>query len=199
VQQSQSGNCWDNAPTESFFGKPKVECVHSADYADHDEVNMKRSSTIFLQVVIVLIGIGSLALMLWFPNIEGRNVHSTLFEVYFKDPFLAYAYTASIAFFVARYQAFKLLGYAGRNEVFSQHAVKALRTIKYCAMALVAFILGAEAYFFIAVRGTDDIAGGVMMGLVMIFVSVVVATAAAVFERTLQSAVEMKSENDLTV
>jgi len=137
--------------------------------------------------------------MLWEPHLEGRNAHATLFQIYFNDPFLAYAYTASIAFFVALYQAFKLLGYVARNEIFSQGSVKALRTIKYCAMTLVAFILGAEAYFFIAVRGKDDIAGGVMMGLFLIFVSVVIATAAAVFERTLQSAVEMKSENDLTV
>src|SRR6516225_2542756 len=90
--------------------------------------------TIFLQAVIVLIGIGALPLMLWEPHIEGRNAHSTLFEMYFKDPFLAYAYTASIPFFVALYQAFKLLGYAGQNNVFSQEAVKALRTIKYCAL-----------------------------------------------------------------
>ena len=61
------------------------------------------------------------------------------------------------------------------------------------------FSRGAEAYFFIVQRGKDDIAGGVMMGLLLIFVSVVVATAAAVFERILQSAVELKSENDLTV
>jgi len=161
---------------------------------------MKRSSTIFLQVVVVIIGIGVLALMLWFPNIEGRNAHATLFQVYFNDPFLAYAYTASIAFFTALYQAFKLLGYVRRDEVFSQAAVKALRTIKYCAMALVAFIVGAEAWIFIVQRGKeDDIAGGVMMGLFLIFVSAVVATAAAVFERTLQSAVDLKSENDLTV
>ena len=160
---------------------------------------MKKSSTIFLQVVIVLIGIGTLALMLWEPHLEGRNVHATLFEIYFKDPFLAYAYTASITIFVALYQAFKLLGYIGRNEVFSQRSVKALRTIKYCAMILVAFIVGAEAYFFIAVRGKDDIAGGVMISLLIIFVSVVIATAAAVFERTLQNAVDIKSENDLTV
>ena len=160
---------------------------------------MKRGSTIFLQIVIVLIGIGVLALMLWEPHIEGRNAHATLFEIYFKDPFLAYAYTASIAFFAALYQAFKLLGYIGRNEVFSQRSVKALRTIKYCAMTLVAFIMGAEAYFFIVQRGKDDIAGGVAMGLFLIFVSAVIATAAAVFERLLQSAVDMKSENDLTV
>lgn len=56
---------------------------------------MKKISTIFLQVVIVLIGIGALALMLWEPHIEGGNVRATLFEIYFKDPFLAYAYTAS--------------------------------------------------------------------------------------------------------
>jgi hypothetical protein len=160
---------------------------------------MKRSSTIFLQIVIVFIGIGALALMLWEPHLEGRNAHATPFEIYFKDPFLAYAYTASIAFFVALYQAFKLLGYIGANEVFSQRSVKALRTIKYCAMTLVAFIVGAEAYLFIFVRGKDDIAGGVMIGLLMVFVSVVAATAAAVFERLLQSAVEIKSENDLTV
>ena len=160
---------------------------------------MKKSSTIFLQVVIVLIGIGALALLLWEPHIEGRNAHATLSEIYFKDPFLAYMYTGSIAFFVALYQAFRLLGYIGRNEVFSQRSVKALRTIKYCAMTLVAFIVGAEAYFFIVVRGKDDIAGGVMMGLLMIFVFVVIATAAAVFERIVQNAVDIKSENDLTV
>ena len=160
---------------------------------------MRKGSSIFLQVVIVLIGIGSLALLLWEPQVEGRNVHANLLQIYFNDPFLAYAYVGSVAFFVALYQAFKLLGHVGRGEVFSQPSVKALTTIKYCGMALVGFLLGAEAYFMIVRRGQDDIAGGVMMGLVLIFVSVVIATAAAVFERTLRSAVEMKSENDLTV
>jgi hypothetical protein len=161
---------------------------------------MKRSSTLFLQVVVVLIGIGALALMLWVPHLEGRNAHATVFQVYFNDPFLAYAYLGSIAFFAALYQAFKLLGYVGRNEVFSQRSVKALRTIKHCALTLVGFLLGAEVYFNLIQRAKgEDIAGGVMMGLFLIFVSLVIATAAAVFERTLQKAVEMKSENDLTV
>lgn len=160
---------------------------------------MKNSSTIFLQVVIVLIGISALALLLWEPHLEGRNANATLFQIYFNDPFLAYAYIGSIAFFVALCQAFKLLGYVGKNKVFSQYSVKALRTIKFCAIALTAFIVGAEAYLFIVQRSKDDIAGGVAMGLIMIFVSAVVATTAAVFEKTLQSAVEIKSEHDLTV
>ncbi len=160
---------------------------------------MKRSSTIFLQLVIVLIGIGVLALMLWEPNIEDRNAHATLFEIYFNDPFLAYVYIASIPFFVALYQAFKLLGHIGQNKVFSQAAVNALRTIKYCALATACFIVGAEAYLFIVMRGKDDIAGAAMMGFVATFASIVIGIAAAVFEKILQNAVEIKSENDLTV
>jgi hypothetical protein len=74
-----------------------------------------------------------------------------------------------------------------------------LRTIKYCAIVLIVAVGGALAYIVIAVRGKDDIAGGVAIGVVLMFVSVVIATAAAVFERLLQNAVEIKSENDLTV
>jgi hypothetical protein len=60
----------------------------SADAWRSAAINMKKRSlvvpTIFLQAVIVLIGIGALALMLWEPHIEGRNAHATLFEIYQK-------------------------------------------------------------------------------------------------------------------
>src|SRR5436190_21917446 len=159
---------------------------------------MNRGSILFLKAVLVLIGIGAVALMLWEPHIEGRNAHATPFEIYFKDPFLAYAYIASIPFFVALYQAFKVLGYAGQNKVFSQAAVKALRTIKYCAIAIIGFVVVGEIFIMLN-HGDDDAAGGVFMGVLITFGCVVVATAAAMFERVLQNAVEMKSENDLTV
>ena len=142
-----------------------------------------------LQVVVCLIGIGALFFLLWEPHIEGRNAHATLFQIYFNDPFLVWAYTASIAFFIALYQTFKLLGYIGRNEVLREHSVKAVRTIQYCAKVIVGFVVAGEAYLFI-VRPGDDIAGGVFMGLLIIFVSGVVAIAAGVFENILQSAVE---------
>jgi Protein of unknown function (DUF2975) len=153
--------------------------------------------TIFLQAVIVLIGICALALMLWEPHIEGRNAHATLFEIYFKDPFLAYAYLASILFFVALYQAFKVLGYIGQNTAFSQATMKALRTIKFCALGIIGFVAVGE--LFIMLGNSDDRAGGVFIGVLITFGSLVVATAAAMFERILQNAVNMKSENDMTV
>jgi membrane-associated protease RseP (regulator of RpoE activity) len=160
---------------------------------------MKRGWTIFLQVVIVLLGVGLLALLLWEPQVEGRNVNATLFEIYFKDPFLAYIYLAFVPFFVGLYQAFKILGFARRNEIFFPGSVRALRIIKYCALTTANFILGAEAYLFIFMGVKDDIDGGVMMGVFIILVSTIIATASAVFERILQNAVDIKSENDLTV
>src|SRR5213075_1223598 len=110
---------------------------------------MKRGSTIFLQIVIVLLGVGVFTFLLWEPQLEGRNVNATQFEVYFKDPFLAYLYLAFIPFFVGLFQRFRLLGYARRDELFSPRSVRALRIIKYCALTIAIFILGAEAYIFI--------------------------------------------------
>ena len=159
---------------------------------------MKRSST-FLQVVIALIGIGALALMLWEPHIEGRNAHATFFEIYFKDPFLAYAYIASIPFFVALYQAFKVLGYVRQNKTFSQATVKALRTIKYCAIAIIGFVAVSVIFMYPMFGDKDDRPAGVFMRILITFPSIVIATAAAMFERILQNAVDIKSENDLTV
>ncbi len=158
---------------------------------------MKRGATLFLRTVLVLIAIGALALLLWEPHIEGRNAHATLFAIYFKDPFLAYAYVASIPFFVGLYQGFKVLGYAGQNQEFTPAAVRSLRTIKYCALAIVGFVALGE--IFIMSGDSDDRAGGVFVGVLIAFVSIVVATAMTVLERASQNAVDMKSEHDLTV
>ena len=163
---------------------------------------MKKGPTIFLQIVIVLIGIGALALLFWEPQIEGRNAHATNFEIYFKDPFLALVYIGSIPFFVALYQAFKALGYVRQSKIFSQEAVKAMRTIKYCAIAIIGFV-AVEEIFIILNHGSDDPAGGVFIGILITFGSSVIATAAAMFEGILQNGVDIKldklSEKDLTV
>lgn len=159
---------------------------------------MKKSSIVFLQIVIVLIGVVALAIMIRFPLTEGRAANLDLFHVY-ADPFLVYGYLSSIAFFVALYQAFRLLGYIGQNRVFSLSSVKALRTIKYCAILLSILIVIAAIYIKISHAKGDDPAGFIAVCIVTTFISIVIATAAAVFERTLQNAVDIKSENDLTI
>jgi Protein of unknown function (DUF2975) len=159
---------------------------------------MKRISIIFLQAVIVLIGIVALAILIRFPLTEGRAANLDLFSIYF-DPFILYGYAASIVFFVALYKAFKLLGYIGQNKVFSSNAVKALKSIKYCAIIISASIVAAGLYIRIFHNKEDDPAGFLAVCIVTTLVAVVVATAAAIFEKILQNAIDMKSENDLTI
>ena len=142
-------------------------------------MTMKKSSTIFLQVVTVLIGIVALAIMIRFPLTEGRAVNLDLFSIY-ADPFIIYGYLTSISFFVALYQAFKLLGYIGQNKVFSLSSVKALKTIKYCAIILSASIVMAGLYIRIFHAEGDDPAGFLAVCIVTTFISIVIATAAAV-------------------
>ncbi|KAA2239349.1 DUF2975 domain-containing protein [Chitinophaga agrisoli] len=159
---------------------------------------MKRISTIFLQGVIVLIGIVALAILIRFPLTEGRAAQLDLFSIY-ADPFILYGYAASIAFFVALYKAFKLLGNIGRNKAFSSNSVGTLKSIKYCAIVLGILIVAAGLYIKIFHSKDDDPAGFLAICIVTTLVSIVVATAAAIFEKILQNAIDMKSENDLTI
>jgi len=159
---------------------------------------MKKISILFLQVVIVLIGIVALAVLIKFPLMEGRAKNLDLFSIYF-DPFILYGYTASIAFFVALYQVFKLLGYIGQDKIFSSNSVRTLKRIKYCGIVLSILIVAAGLYIRIFHHKDDDPAGFLAICFVTAVASIVVATAAAIFEKILQNAIDMKSENELTI
>ena len=159
---------------------------------------MKQISIVFLQAVIVLISIVTLAILIWFPLTEGRSTNLDLFSIY-SDKFILYGYTASIPFFVALYKAFRLIGYIGQNKVFTTNSVKTLKSIKHCAIVLSILIVIAGLIISFTHNKEDDPAGFLSVCIVTTFVSIVIATAAAIFEKTLQKAVDMKSENDLTI
>jgi len=57
----------------------------------------------------------------------------------------------------------------------------------------------AGIYIRISHNKEDDPAGFLAICIVTTFISIVIATAAAIFEKILQNAIDMKSENDLTI
>jgi hypothetical protein len=158
---------------------------------------MKKGSTLFLRLVICLIAIGVLAGMIWFPQTEGRATNLDLISIY-KDPFIIYIYIGSIPFFVGLYQAFKLLNFIDANKAFSQGAVNTLKNMKFASLSLIGFIALAVFYIRFFAHG-DDPAGPTALGILASFAVAVIATAAAVFQKLFQNAVDLKSENDLTV
>lgn len=143
----------------------------------------------------MLIGIVALAIMILFPLTEGRAENLNLFSIY-ADPFILYGYAASIPFFIALYKTFKLLGYIGQNKAFSLNSVRALSSIKYCAIVQSIFIVMAGLYIRLFHNKVDDPAGFLAMCIITAFVSIIVATAIAVFEKILQNGMEITSENE---
>ncbi|MBI5140319.1 MAG: DUF2975 domain-containing protein [Candidatus Vogelbacteria bacterium] len=153
---------------------------------------MKKSSVMFLQVVVAALGIVALMVMMRFPLTEGRAVNLDMISIY-TDPFIVFGYLASVPFFVALHQAFTLLGYLGRNKVFSLSSIKALRNIRYCAIIQSILIVMVALYIRIFHAKDDDPAGFIAVSIVATFVSIVIATVAAVFERTLKKYFEIST------
>lgn len=148
---------------------------------------MKSGSALFLQIVIVLLGIVVLGFLLWEPHLEGRNAHATTFEIYFHDPFLAYVYVGSVPFFVALQRAFALLGDLRRTGAFSTVTLHALSTIRRCALVLIGFVAGGFV-FVLRASDPDDRPAGFFMGLLIALAATTVATVATLFARRLQRA-----------
>lgn len=154
---------------------------------DNPPPTMKSSATLLLQGAVVLIGLAALTFLLGEPHLEGRNAHATLFEIYFKDPFLAYVYAGSIPFFVALYRAFGLFGQVRRNGAFTPATVQALRTIQRCGLALLVFVAGGVVIILVF-GDPEDRPPGLFMSFLAVLVSSTIAAGAALFARKLQDA-----------
>lgn len=145
---------------------------------------MKKVSTLFLKVVILLIAIVVLVGLIWFPQTEGRATNLDLISIY-TDPFIIYIYIGSIPFFAGFYQAFKLLNLIDANKAFFQDTVNALKDMKFASLSLIGFIALAEVYIRFFAHG-DDPAGPTALGILVSLAAAVIATAAAVFQKHLK-------------
>ncbi|CAI6270607.1 DUF2975 domain-containing protein [Bacillus subtilis] len=160
---------------------------------------MNRMSTIFLKIALVLIGIPILALCIFLvPKIA--NYSAELFPniAYIKYLVFIYLYVTAIPFYFALYQAFKLLSYIDKNKAFSGLSVRALKNVKYCAVTISIFYAAGMPVFYLMAE-IDDAPGIIVIGLIIIFASMVIAVFAAVLQKLLKEAIDIKSENDLTV
>lgn len=163
---------------------------------------MNRGSTLILKVAVICIGIPVLALCIFvLPQIA-----MVAFEEFNKGAQLAYVvfgillvmYVSAIPFYFALYQALKLLSYIDKNEAFSLLSVTALKKIKNCAITISCLYVVALPLVFIIAQW-DDAPGLVIIGMVMVGAPFAIAVFAAVLQRLLKEAIDIKSENDLTV
>lgn len=159
----------------------------------------KRASTFFLKTVLLVIAlIVSASCIFSFPDIWinfGKN-----FPEFFSIIKIGIIgiYATLIPFLFALYQAFILLQNIDNNNAFSASSIHALLKIKYSAIVMSVLYATALPLAYV-VAEIDDAPGLIVISTAFACSPLIVATFAAVLQKLVQNALDMKTENDLTV
>ncbi|WP_096156986.1 DUF2975 domain-containing protein [Bacillus sp. FJAT-45066] len=158
---------------------------------------MERGTTMFLKGAVFLIGITVASLcVFWLPNLAKNTAEMFPEYAFLQYPVLLGLYATSVPFFFALYQSLILLKLIEKNNAFSLGAVMSLKYIKLCATVISSLYILGSLYLLLQNALHPGIA---IIGLTIIFASYVIAVFSAVLQKLLKSAIDIKTENDLTV
>jgi hypothetical protein len=159
---------------------------------------MKRGSTLFLKLTLIVMGLPVLAVVLQL----GVEVSLALIR-WEPLPIAIWGLAAVLAasavpYFMALRETWRLLVLIDRREAFSEASVLALRKIRRCAVSVaILFALGLPV--FAALARMEDAPGLVVIGMAVVGISVVIAVFSAVLGHLLKQAISIQAENEYTV
>lgn len=154
---------------------------------------IQRGPTLFLKITLIGIALAALAfcaLLLYLVLSEdGVGAYA---------PILVGMTLTALPFLLGVYEAFKMLNFIDRNLAFTESTVRSLKKIKRYALIIgCMYMLGMPYIYYVA--EIDDAPGVILIGMALVAAPIVVAVFAATLQKLLQNAIEIKSENDLTV
>lgn len=117
-------------------------------------------------------------------------------------PFLLNTWVLSIPIFIALYESLKILAHVDQNTTFTKLTIRSVQKIKMCAVIFGSMIIASGMTILIIGQKMDpseDFAPIVTITFIFTFMASVVATFANVIEKVLKEALDMKSENELTI
>lgn len=160
---------------------------------------MKFKSTYFLRFTLFLLGAVVLLLCI-FALPQMWLTEPNIYPLANKATFLIMLgmYATVIPFYIGLWHVFKLLNYIDQNKTFSELAVNALKNIKICTSIVAAFYVAGIPLLY-PIAEVEDAPGMILIGAAIACIPVAVAIFAATLQRLLQNAIDIKSENDLTV
>lgn len=158
---------------------------------------MEKGSTNFLKLAVILIGVIILALCIFFlPGLANDTAETFPEYSHLLYPVLIGLYLTTIPYFIALYQALRLLKMIDNDDAFSKLSVKSLKVIKYCALTIsILYVIGSV--FLLSQNALHP--GIAVVGFMIFFASIVIAVFSGVLQKLLKNVIEIKSENDLTV
>lgn len=171
--------------------------VSNAKIGEGEVISMKWVNISMLKVSIYLVAIIVLFFSIfWIPWAASQLSMLNPEFSYLRYPVQIGIYLTTIPFFFALYQANKLLVYIEKQNAFSNFSIESLRLIKHCAFVIVGlYAIGIT--LLISQNALHPSLG--IIGLSITFASIVVAFFAALLQELLKRALEIKSENELTV
>lgn len=161
---------------------------------------MKRTPTLYLRATLIVMAIVVLILCGFvLPVLPGNWAAEYPDLAYLKYPATFGLSLTAVAFFYALYQAGKLLRYIDQNKAFSRSAVRALKRITYAALMIGGLYVCALPAVFMTADAEDAPGLIVIFGLIFILIPTAIGAFSAVMQSLIQNALDLKSENDLTV
>jgi membrane protease YdiL (CAAX protease family) len=158
---------------------------------------MKKGTTLFLKLAVIFMGLPVLVLSVVGLIDLVRNPANPDYA-YMLYPIVTGIYLSSLPYYFALYQSFRLLSFLDKGEAFSELSVVALRKIKYCGI-LISIIFMVLLPFVFMLAQIEDAPGLIIVGMIPVFTALVIGVFAAVLEKLLKEAIDIKSLNDLTV
>ncbi|MBP1933107.1 DUF2975 domain-containing protein [Ammoniphilus resinae] len=158
---------------------------------------MKKGTTTFLKIAVFIIGLLVIVFCsFWLPGLASEAAAMNPEYAYLKLPVLIGLYLTAIPFFLALNRAWRLLNDIESGNAFSERSVIFLRHIKNCAGSII--FLYVAGILLLAINNALH-PGIAVAGVIILFATLVIAVFAAVLQKLLKSALDIKEENDLTV
>ncbi|SEJ44377.1 Protein of unknown function [Bhargavaea ginsengi] len=159
---------------------------------------MKRGSTLFLKLTLVVMGLPVLAVVLQL----GIEVSLALIRgealLFAEWGLFAVLAGSAVPYLMALREAWRLLGLIDNRGAFSEPAILALRKIHHCA-ATVAILFALGVPVFVELARIEEAPGLVVIGMGIVGISVVIAVFSAVLGHLLKQVISIRTENEFIV
>lgn len=160
---------------------------------------IKKGSTIFLRLAVSVIGLGVLALCVFLLPLIWTDAYKEYpVSGYAVRAVVAAMYLSAVPFYFGIYKGWRVLDAIDKNQTFSKRSVKSLQAIAWSAGIISLVYLISLPFFYIWAQNVDA-PGLMIIGLFLVGMPLIISVALALLQRLLVEAVNIKSENDLTV
>lgn len=160
---------------------------------DRGSILFLRTATFGTALVVVLLSVWAVS------DVYRHWAEDSPELAHWQYPIIFVITASAIIFCVAVRQIWKLLNLIDKNKAFTKASVRAMKNVKYCGLLISGLFATWIPLSYHAAQNEDAPGMILIFGAIFVGIPFVVAIFAGVAQRLFQNAIDIKSENDLTV